>query len=83
MTESLEQRIIDVVQTALANNGANPDIEIGAADSMETIAAWDSLSFMRVFLAVNEVFGISSDFDDAIHYTSVNALHIYLQEKVR
>jgi acyl carrier protein len=49
---------------------------------MQTVAAWDSLNFMKVFLAINEAFGVDPDFDDAIHYTSVRTLLAYLKEKV-
>ena len=44
---------------------------------METIAEWDSLTFMSVFSAVNDAFGIDPDFDDANHYLSIPALHRY------
>jgi len=82
MTDSLEQQIIEVVQNALRNDDAHQDVVITTGDSMETISAWDSLNFMRVFLSVNEIFGLNPDFDDAIHYTSVKSLHAYLQEKL-
>lgn len=82
MADSLEQRIIDVIQNALSDNPANEDIVITVNDSMETVAAWDSLSFMRIFVAVNEDFGINPDFDDAIHYTSVESLHTFLRKKI-
>ena len=82
VTDSLEERIIGVVRNALRADGTNEDIEVTADDSMETLAAWDSLTFMRVFLAINETFGINPDFDDAIHYTSVSSLHAFLQEKI-
>ncbi len=49
---------------------------------METVAAWDSLTFMSVFAAINEAFSLNPDFDDAIHYTSVKSLHAYLKEHV-
>jgi acyl carrier protein len=82
MADSLEHQIIEVIQGALRNNGAEQDVVVTGDDSMETIAAWDSLTFMSVFLTVNEVFGLNPDFDDAIHYTSVKSLHTYLQEKL-
>ena len=80
MTDSLEQRIIGVIQETLSNNGPEQEVLIMADDSMETVAAWDSLSFMSVFLAINEAFGVNPDFDDAIHYTSVRALCAFLKE---
>ena len=82
MVEPLEQRIIEIVQYALHDEGKELDIRITADDSMQTVAAWDSLSFMRVFMAINEAFGVNPDFDEAIHYTSVKALHAYLKKRV-
>jgi acyl carrier protein len=82
MTEPLEQRIIEIIQYALRDEGKQQDVVITADDSMQTVAAWDSLNFMRVFLAINEAFGLNPDFDEAIHYTSVKALHAYLKERV-
>ena len=82
MTDPLEQRIIKISQDALRNNGEDKDVLVTADDSMETVAAWDSLTFMSVFLAVNEAFGVNPDFDDAIHYTAVKTLCAYLKEQV-
>lgn len=82
MADSLEQRIIQVIQDTLRDNGVEQNVVITAEDSMETIAAWDSLTFMSVFLAINESFGVNPDFDDAIHYTSVKSLCAYLKEQV-
>ena len=83
MIEPLEQQIIKVIQDALrGENGEKRDVPITADDSMQTVAAWDSLNFMKVFLAINEAFGVDPDFDDAVHYTSVRTLLAYLKEKV-
>ena len=82
MTDPHEQRIIDIIQDTLRNKYDEQDILITAEDSMETVAAWDSLNFMSVFLAINEAFGVNPDFDDAIHYTSVKTLYAYLKEQV-
>ena len=82
MTDLHEQQIIKIIQDTLSNKGAQQDILITSKDSMETVAAWDSLTFMSVFLAINEAFGVDPDFDDAIHYTSVKTLYAYLKEQV-
>lgn len=81
MTEPLEQRIIEIIQAALRNPDTGQSVIVTADDSMETVAAWDSLSFMRVFSAINAAFGLDPDFDDAIHYTSVRTLCAYLSEQ--
>jgi acyl carrier protein len=82
MDDPLEQQIIAIIQDTLREQGNKRQIVIAADDSMETVVAWDSLSFMSVFLTINEAFGVSPDFDDAIHYTSVGALRAYLKEKI-
>ena len=82
MTDPLEQRIVAIIQDALRNNTEHNDVLVSADDSMETIAAWDSVTFMSVFLAINEAFGVNPDFDDAIHYTSVKTLHAYIREQL-
>jgi acyl carrier protein len=82
MTDPLEQRIIEIIQDTLRKQSEQQDVLIRADDSMETVAAWDSLTFMSVFLAINEAFGVNADFDDAIHYTSVKTLHDYLKGRV-
>ena len=82
MADPLEQRIIEVIQDTLRSNGAGQNAVITAEDSMETVDAWDSLTFMSVFLAINESFGVNPDFDDAIHYTSVKTLYTYLKGQV-
>jgi acyl carrier protein len=82
MSDPLEQRIIDIIQATLRSQKKEQSILIGADDSMETVAAWDSLSFMSVFLAINEAFGVNPDFDDAVHYTSVKGLRDFLKKQV-
>ncbi len=82
MTDPLQQQIIETIQEILRNSGAPPDMVLTADDSMETVPAWDSLTFMNVFLAINETFGVNPDFDDAIHYTSVTSLCAYLKGHV-
>lgn len=82
MADQLEQRILEVIQDVLRSKGEDQEVLITAGDSMETVAAWDSLSFMSVFVAINEAFGVNPDFDDAIHYTSVKSLHAYLKEQI-
>lgn len=83
MTDPLEQRIIEIVQTALRDANDDLDIAIKPDDSMETVPAWDSLSFMSIFTAINEAFALNPDFDDAIHYTSVKTLHEYIKDQVK
>ena len=83
MADPLEARIIEIIEPILREQSDNMELVLCAEDSMETIAEWDSLTFMSVFSAVNEAFGIDPDFDDAIHYTSVASLRDYLGTATR
>lgn len=79
MADSLEARLIAVIQAALRAQSGNDQLALCADDSMETVAEWDSLTFISVFCAINEAFGIDPDFDDAFHYMSIASLHGYLK----
>ena len=83
MADSLESRVIEVIQRTLRHECGNAELTLGPADSMETVGEWDSLSFMSVFCAVNKAFDIDPDFDDAVHYISVASLHRYLATVTR
>ena len=78
MAESLEARVIEIVEATLREQSGNRELTVCAGDSMETLAEWDSLTFMSVFSAVNAAFGLEPDFDDAVHYISVASLRGYL-----
>ena len=43
-------------------------------------AEWDSLSFVVVFNAIAEEFGIELEDDDAIHFTAIETMHGFLEE---
>ena len=79
MTDNLEARVISVVQDTLRTE--DPDVTISSDDSMDTIAGWDSLQFMNVFIAVNDAFALDPDFDDAIHYTAIPSLVAYVRDQ--
>ncbi|MDH3678598.1 MAG: hypothetical protein OEV40_01485 [Acidimicrobiia bacterium] len=81
MTDLLERRVLEIVQAALRSNSDDAYLVIGTDDSMDTVAVWDSLRFMNVFVAINEAFGLDPDFDDAIHYAAVPSLVHYLREQ--
>jgi acyl carrier protein len=82
MPDLLERRVLQVVQEALRATTDDPDLVIGEDDSMETVPGWDSLTFMSVFLAVNDAFALAPDFDEAIHYTALPSLVAHLREQL-
>ena len=82
MADQLAAQIVDVVQESLRTSTSDTSLVVESTDSMETVNGWDSLSFMNVFLTVNETFGLNPDFDDAIHYTAVASIIDYVREQV-
>ena len=83
MADSLEQHVTDIIQETLRSTSGDPRLVVGPDDSMDTLGDWDSLSFMTVFLAVNEAFDLDPDFDDAVHYMAVPSIVAYLQTQLR
>jgi acyl carrier protein len=79
MANELQARVIAIVQDTLRDESGRGDLVVMPEDSMDTVPEWDSISFMKVFLAINAVYGIDPDFDEAIHYTSISTLTEFLQ----
>ena len=81
MTDELQSHLIAIVQKTLREEGGSGDLFVTPEDSMDTLPEWDSMSFMKVFLAVNEAYGIYPDFDEAVHYTSISTLAEFLRNE--
>lgn len=81
MADDLQHNVMSIVQDTLRDESGKGDLTVSPEDSMDTIPEWDSMSFMKVFLAINEVFGIDPDFDEAIHYTSISTLTEFLRSE--
>jgi hypothetical protein len=71
-----------VVEEALltASNKSALSAPVHRGSAMRDPAEWDSLSFVIVFTAISEAFGVELDDDDAIHFTSIEAIHDFLAE---
>jgi acyl carrier protein len=81
MADDLRNKVISIVQETLRDESGRIDLVLTPEDSMDTVPEWDSMSFMKVFLLINEVYGIDPDFDEAIHYTSISALTEFLRNE--
>lgn len=79
VADPFEQRVVAVVQDAIRTATGDAGLVIGSDASMESVSGWDSMTFMSVFMAVNDAFDIDPDFDDAINYISVPSLVTYLR----
>lgn len=74
--DNLTQEVCKIVTEALteAKSVETLATPIDAASNMESVAEWDSLSFVNVFMAVSEHFDADIDQDDAIQFTSVEGI---------
>lgn len=81
MADAVQGKVISIVKDTLQEESGRSDLTVSPEDSMDTVPEWDSLSFMKVFLAINAAFGIDPDFDEAIHYTSIPALTEFLRNE--
>lgn len=43
-------------------------------------AEWDSLSFITVFTAVSDAYGVELADDDAFHFMAIPTMHSFLEE---
>ncbi len=67
--------MIDKIQNAFVSVfGEEIRDEITSDATMDSVAAWDSLSFINVMLAVESEFGVSIEPDDAFEMTSVEGI---------
>jgi acyl carrier protein len=82
MTDELQSHVIAIVQDTLREESGRGELVVTPEDTMDSVPEWDSMSFMKVFLAINEVYGINPDFDEAIHYTSISTLTEFLRSEI-
>jgi acyl carrier protein len=82
MSDEILQKVIEIVSTVLAENIRASGATITADSTMELMSEWDSLNFINIFLAVNEVFDIEADPDDAFHYGSISGIVEFVQKSL-
>ncbi len=75
-------RVCAVVEDAIrtAANKAELSAPVTPLSRMGEPREWDSLSFVVVFNAISEAFGVDLEDDDAIHLTSIPAMFELLQD---
>ena len=61
-----------------ASNKSELSAPVTATSRMGEPREWDSLSFVVVFNAVAEAYDVMLEDDDAIHFTSIGAMHEFL-----
>ncbi len=74
--------LCEIVTTDLLSSSGKTELSapLGADAAMGTVSEWDSLSFVAVFTGVAEALDLDLDEDDAIHFTSIEAMHDFLSE---
>jgi acyl carrier protein len=76
LSYDLENKVIRIIaQTlAVANNASSESIQLSRDSKMNDPKEWDSLSFVAVMIAISEEFDLQVEDDDAINFTSVQAI---------
>lgn len=74
MSQDTLDRTIAVVAKILNEKRREVAVCVDIGSSMETVAEWDSLNFINIFLTINEEFGIAPDMDDAMSYRSIASI---------
>jgi acyl carrier protein len=75
-------RVCAVVEDAIRTAANKPELSapVTPQSRMGEPREWDSLSFVVVFNAVSEAFGVDLEDDDAIHLTSIPSMFELLQD---
>lgn len=70
-----------VIATMATILGIDP-ASIGPDASMDTVPAWDSLSHMRLIVALEQEFEIEFDDEDVVEMLSLPLVELTIKEKV-
>lgn len=81
MAVEVEELIVLVDQALRETSGVDQlSAPVTAQSKMGEPEEWDSLSFISVFTAVAEQYEADLADDDAYHFTSIPAMHAFLNE---
>ena len=83
MQQDTLEKTIAVVTEILCQKSKSGAVILDVESSMDTVAEWDSLSFVNVFLAVNAAFGIDPDMDDAMEYRSIASIVDFVESELK
>jgi acyl carrier protein len=81
MNQEILSKTISVIELVLEKKSCK--IIITEESSMENTSDWDSLSFINIFLAINEAFSINPDTDDALNYISVISIVDFVRNELQ
>lgn len=68
----------DAIKIASKTDNLSQSITVDS--QMGNPKEWDSLSFVAVFTSVGSTYGIELEYDDAIHFRDIRAMHSLLLE---
>ena len=76
----LEHDLIKIVEEVLTEGGSKSISSRITIDSkLNTPPEWDSLNFVNVFMTVVEKLELDVEDDDAIHFTSIRGMKIFIE----
>lgn len=76
LTSLVEESLLQVHGTGSLSSPVTPQSKMGEPEE------WDSLSFIAIFTAVAAKYDVELADDDAFHFTSIPAMHAFLNEIV-
>ncbi|WP_120077085.1 hypothetical protein [Aurantiacibacter odishensis] len=77
----LDQLASLVEETLLqVHNVESLSTSVGADSKLGQPEEWDSLSFVAIFVAVAAAYNVELADDDAFHFTSITAMHAFLND---
>ena len=77
----LEQQVIDVVSGVIEGRG-HKGIQITLDSGLNNPAAWDSLAFVEIFMAIAAHFSVEVSDDDAIYFMTAREIVDFLRERI-
>ena len=82
MADIAVEELVDLVSEALRQVHGKDELSapVTPTSQMGQPPEWDSLSFIAIFTSVAEKYGVDLADDDAFHFTSVPAMHAFLNE---
>ena len=77
----LQAEIIEVVASTINEGREGAAIVLDRNSGLNDPAEWDSLIFVKVFLAITDYFDLDVDDDDAIEFVSIESIERFVRQQ--
>lgn len=79
----MEAITLDSLTNVMRETFVRPDLQIDLTTRSSDVPGWDSLSHVRLILALEDAFDVTLDVGDTIELADVGALLAYVQKQGR